>query len=426
MDNWIYEKINKINSLEDRALLNKIMLSVFSSLEEYTKARYDSIEKSVLSDIKINRKKYTMYTSIVSRDKLNPISEFLFPILEEDKEESFYEINAIRKAIIYKEDLFLFNVFLECDYLKILEIINEKKEFYGEIKTNKKIYRGKFIIKSNDKYKEKIRILYETFIFNNIPWETVNVPYINKMVDVYLIGIEDEISTDEEITKININFEEYSELVKYNMVPIWNLRECDIKTNGFAKPCIDKVNYEHIIAVNAENGYLIKLSSDNNIGNIEFREGNISIITTERERNRWGIFEFTPYVKAEEDILEYQIMDNGQMDTYSNKISISGNQNIKTKGELIRLINSYNISKYITFKDVRIIKPRQEKDETYNLNEFIVDEIRDGEINKVLMLYLSPCEHEEISEYLYRDILSFIVSRVQFIYPEYKCEGRLI
>ena len=35
----------------------------------------------------------------------------------------------------------------------------------------------------------------------------------------------------------------------------------------------------------------------------------------------------------------------------------------------------------------------------------------------------SPVDEANI---LNRDILSFIMSEIQYIYPEYKCEGRLI
>lgn len=438
MDNWIYEKINKVNDLEDRALLKKIMLSVFSSLEEYTKSRYDYIENRVLNEITLNRRKYTIYSSIVNREKIDPISEFLFPMLDEDKEETIYEINTIRKAIMYKEELFLFKVFLKCDYLKILEILNKKRKLNGIIETDKKIHKAQFVIKENTQYKEKIKKLYQTFILNNISWETINIPYINKIVDVILIGSFDEIDQDEKILKIDVDFGEYTDFTKYDMVPMWNIREIDVKTNGFASPCIDKINYEHAISINSENGYLIKFSQGET-GNIIFKEDSISILTSERERKEWGVYEFLPYASEETENLEYQIMDNEQVDTFSNRISINNNQNIKTKSELLRLVNSYSISRYIKFLDLKLIDFKEETNESYDLNYFIVDEIRESKIKRVLMLYFTPCteldssnkvkqsdDKEDSMEYLYRDILSFIISRIQFVYQEYKCEGRLI
>lgn len=437
MDNWIYEKINKVSDLEDRALLKKIMLSVFSSLEEYTESRYDYIENRVFNEISVNKKKYTIYSSVVERTKINPISEFLFPILEEDKEESIYEIKTIRKAIKYKEELFLFKVFLQCDYLKIIDILKEKATLNGIIETDKKIHKAQFIIEENIQYKQKIKKLYENFIFNNIPWETVNIPYINKIVNVVLVGVLDEIAGDEKILKIDVDFGEYTDFVKYDMVPLWNIRENIVKTNGFASPCIDKINFEHSISINPDNGYLISFSEGDDC-DVIFKEDSISILSLDSERNRWGVYEFLPYDKEEADNLQYKIMDNGQIDSFSNRISTNNNQGIKTKSELIKLINSYSISKYIKFIDLKLIECSEEANECYELNDFIADEIREGNIKKVLMMYFKPCNMQENTnisekanydsnsmEYLFRDILSFIVSKIQFIYPEYKCEGRL-
>lgn len=57
------------------------------------------------------------------------------------------------------------------------------------------------------------------------------------------------------------------------------------------------------------------------------------------------------------------------------------------------------------------------------MNEFILDEIRDGDRGKVLALYFRAKDN---NFYLNRDILSFLVSEIQLFYPEYHCEGRLI
>ena len=52
MDSLLYQKLNKISDLEDRALLKKIMQSVFSSLEDYTIAKYNLIENKVFLELR--------------------------------------------------------------------------------------------------------------------------------------------------------------------------------------------------------------------------------------------------------------------------------------------------------------------------------------------------------------------------------------
>ena len=56
------------------------------------------------------------------------------------------------------------------------------------------------------------------------------------------------------------------------------------------------------------------------------------------------------------------------------------------------------------------------------MNAFITDEIRNREAQEKLILFFRPGQKET---WLQRDILSFLVSEVQRIYPEYDCGGVL-
>ena len=103
---------------------------------------------------------------------------------------------------------------------------------------------------------------------------------------------------------------------------------------------------------------------------------------------------------------------------------LQNNKNIKTKTDISRLVNSFDVSRYLKFKDVKLIDINNNvKKESYDANDFIADEIRESNIKKSLILLFEPLDKEN---YLNYDILSFIVSEVQFIYPEYQCEGRII
>ena len=97
---------------------------------------------------------------------------------------------------------------------------------------------------------------------------------------------------------------------------------------------------------------------------------------------------------------------------------------MKTKSELARVINSFEASKYLKFKEV-ILEDCSDinSNETYDVNDFIIDEIRDANIKKRLILKFQAIDKDN---YINNDILSFLVSEAAFLYPEYKCEGRLI
>ena len=49
--NRIYEKLNDIQELDDKVILKKIMMSVFSSLEEYSNEKYAQLEERVFDEV---------------------------------------------------------------------------------------------------------------------------------------------------------------------------------------------------------------------------------------------------------------------------------------------------------------------------------------------------------------------------------------
>ena len=150
MDSSIYEKLNKISDLEDRAVLKKIMTSVFASLEEYTKESYDNIEKRVFNALQIEKDKYDVYSCICPLEEVDPISDFFYPMVSEDLEKPEYEIKDIINALENNEELFLFKVFLDCDYLKCQEIIENGELLRGTIRTNKRNHEAYFNLGINN------------------------------------------------------------------------------------------------------------------------------------------------------------------------------------------------------------------------------------------------------------------------------------
>lgn len=233
MENRIYEKLSEIKDLNDRVLLKKIMNSVFEELEEHSNNRINGLEKRVFNELHYIKEKYNIYSTIVKRDRLDITDEFLFPMLLEDTEEKVYDTKEILKVLEAKESKKLFKVFLKCDYLIFKEFISRNSNIKGVIKTDKKTYEAHFKVQENHEYKSKIERLYKSFINSNIAWTTINNPYIHKIADLFLIGCEDKIQEDEEIIEIEVDFGDYSKFIKYNMVPLWNVKELSIKCSVF-------------------------------------------------------------------------------------------------------------------------------------------------------------------------------------------------
>lgn len=426
MDDRIYEKLNEIKDLKDRVLLKQIMNSVFEALEEHSNNKVYELEKRVFSELPYIKEKYNVYSTIVKRDRYDVTEDFLFPMLKEDLEDKVYAAEEIQQSLGAKEHKNLFKIYLKGDYSTYKKFLEESFKLKGVIKTDKKTHEAYFTVAQNCEYKNIVYKLYKGFINSNIAWTTINNPYIHKFANVILTGCEDSIEEEENITSIEVDFQEYSEFIEYDMMPLWNVRELILKGDGFPIPCIDKVGYEHNISIEKEginNGYLVDHENEA-IDGVTFTKKAVVIASNIDKAVEWKLLSIISSDKNSKKKYEYELMSNEVNINFSNKLAFDKAYTIKTKTELARLINSFKAAKYLNFKEVVLMEETLEEDkETYEVNDFIIDEIREDKIKKVLVLYFEPIDKEN---YLNKDILSFLVSEVQFIYPEYRCEGRLI
>jgi hypothetical protein len=95
---------------------------------------------------------------------------------------------------------------------------------------------------------------------------------------------------------------------------------------------------------------------------------------------------------------------------------------IRTKGEVARILQTYGMDE-LSFADVRVADRYDKAVRTYDVNTFIVDEIRRDEDKKFLILTFTATDRDD---YLLWDKISFLISEIQLIYAEYRCVGELL
>ncbi len=424
MKEEIYEKLGHIGDLEERKMLKNIMEGVFLSLYEHSETMYEKLQERVFEEIEVVEGKYNIYTSIVSKSDFDPIHSFLYPMRVEDLQITTFDLDRLLHILVEEKKTFIFNVFFQCDYLIFKEILQENKTFKGTIRTDKKSYVAYFELEEEDIYQQQIEALYKIFIHNEIPWHTINAPYIHKIARVNLIGVEENISSKEIIEEIVIDFGEYAHYVRYDMVPLWNLQRLDVMGMGFAMPCENKLFYEHKVSLSEmglDDGYLV---ASEDIEGIRHTRDYLYITAPIEESVMWDICKITNPKDVQISGNYYPLMSNAKKANFIDKISQKITYPIKTKAEILRLLNILEAATKVELADIKLIEQGQlGGSETYNLNSFIIDEIRDSTTSKVLLL--SFYEKGKTS-YISRDILSFIVSEIQYYYPEYRCEGRLL
>lgn len=426
MKEMIQEQLNHIQKLDERVLLKELLNGVFMGLYEKNEEMYNALEQRVFDEIEYDKHSYSIQTSIIEKKDYDRTHHLLAPILEEDIEEKVYDLEAILNAMNENQPYFMLKVFLKVDYLVFRDIINADEKFRGIIHTDKRNYEAYFKIEMNKDYQNKIHQLYKIFIKNGIPWRTINAPYISKMVNVYLINCTESINLEEEIVEIDIDFGQYAKYVQYDLVPVWNVKRLELTSTGFPMPCEDHINYEHLISIKeygVDNGYLVE-DSEEQIQYVRHNKENLTVVGKIPEAQQWYVYMIIREKATKLDQYKYPLMTNSQKRSFTEHLNKQTGMVIKTKAELVRLIESYKFNTYFQFKEFKIENIQDSQSaETYNLNEFIIDEIRDSNYTKKLILYFTSTDSHL---FIIRDLLSFIISEIQLFYPEYQCEGKLI
>lgn len=422
MKDIIIDRLNKIEDLEQRKILKNIMQGVFTNLIDYEENVFKDIEARVFNEIEDIGKKYDIYITICDKNKVDPVDEFLHPIFKEDIEDKKYDIKEMLQKLKNKEKVKLATVFINSSYITIKELIHNERSYEGKLITDKGIHKIEIKLEQNKKYMKEIEKLYDIFQSNSLSWRTINNPYANKFFDVALIKCE-EITEEEEIKEISLNLEEYEKYKMIDIVPLWNIERVNLKSSGFPVPAIDKVNFEHLLSLKklgVDNGYLVDAKEE--VSYIKRTENELTIVSPKEKAGSWKIFKIVQPQLEEIRKCEYRLVSNSRIDGFINRFSQKQASIIRTRGEINRIINSFEVSKDFELMAIEI-EDEKEKGMTYDMNSFIADDIRLGDNKKIMTLKFEAQLKDSTIIY---DLISFLVSEIQLYFPEYKCEGELI
>lgn len=432
MKERIKAKLNRISDLDERTVLKNVLSDIFLEIYNLSNESFRILEKRVYSEVVIQNP-YNIYGTVVPRDEVDLSSDFFFPILPDKLDPPIYDFNEIKRAVMQKEPYFLFDVFFNCNYDEFFKLVSSDREFNGVINTDYRDYRVTFEIEQNFEYINIIENLYKLFSANAISWKTVNFPYLWRFVDVYIVSCEPmdggeddsflEMASDENITGMSVDFEEYKDFAQYSMIPLWNLAHYDYTLKSVPIPVGDIVNYEHIIDINDidnPGGILIDFQNME-IPNIR-RSMDKIYVTLNNKKANWSIYNLVPNYNNKFDEYEKETFSNEKKINFTQSYVNTKSQNVKTKAELIRLINSFGLDKYIVFVDVSIVDYDVENSGIY-LNYFIEDEIRDMSSKKNMLIFFQAVDLEHNYN---KDIMNFVVSELQEYFPEYICVGEII
>ena len=91
----------------------------------------------------------------------------------------------------------------------------------------------------------------------------------------------------------------------------------------------------------------------------------------------------------------YDLMNNAQVDSFAARMVAFYGTVIKTRAELRRLLAAYDVSAYVEFVSAQVV-PGAVAGESYEVNLFLKDEVRDLAASKSLLLRFRPMKADWI------------------------------
>lgn len=425
MKDYIRKRMLEITERNDRELFKETVGDILSAIYDYNRQAYEGLEQRVLEECSPNQYRYAVSISMTDRQHYDETDRFLYPMRPEDIKEVKLSCQDIKTAFAEEKRLRLYTVFIQGTATQVRQLLRqEERTFNGIIKTEKREYKASFSLRQNTDYIQMIEELYAVFGANFQPWSTVCTAYLSKLADVYLCSSE-KLRDNEEIDRIQIDFEEYSGLVRYGMIPLWNLRPLTEKTSTYPNPCVDKINYEHQFfaqRLNPDCGYLVR-DTEAEITNIRRLNGDLFITCPIERPCEWRLYEVHQGTGREK--YPYPVLSNQYKESFSGSITEMFRRSIKTKAEMGRLIESFDYGDYLTFDGFELCTEISQecRDANYNMDSFLTDELRTGDAGQLLLIRFMA---RNPANYLNEDIMSFLVTQVQRIFPDYRCAGCII
>ncbi len=420
MKEMIRREIQSISTLEERVAFKDLMEGVFISLYETNLSMYRKLEERIMNDLAYDAGRYLIRTGIVERACYDWSHHQMSAMQEEDTKPRILSAGEIREEISRSGRYRAGSVFLRCDSIEVSGLAASGMEEDAVIKAGRE-YPVKVHVQRSRRYLDQIGSLYRLFIKNGIPWVTVNAPYLFKMLDLYISSLPEEIADEEAVILAGVELGAYNKLAYHDMVPIWNVGYRKVESVGFPVPCADRRGYEHVVSLDdgAEHGYLV---ADEEAQEVRRVGEKLYIMGRDGRAKRWDICTIRGGRERRTDRYSFPVMENLRRDTFCERFQKNSGRPVRTRGELERYIRGFGLEDQIGYAGCSIEEETGEA-ETYSMNFFIEDEIRDKERRKRLVLTFRQVGAEK---WLLRDLAGFLASSVQEFFPEYHCMGRLL
>lgn len=411
MEDYIKQRLSEIGDTAERSFAREILLKGFLPAVQVMEERYRELEERVRREIEIPGSRYTVYTTVIRCRDYDASNPTWFPVCRSDAEP---DRRACRR-IYFRGN--------EREKRRF-----EQQEFFTAVDDGGQTRRVG--IRRSEDYRKAVEELYGLFVYNRVPWHTVNTGDLDRFYDVY--PMED---TTENMDGWEIDFGEWHERVGQDHMALWNLEYFTFRSMKFMVPCIDGKYYEHELSLkeyDPDCGYMVKGNED--ILSIRREQGRILMVSLKESFQEWQACRFGKRPDTDSYGYSHRILSNERKEHFADHLAVRYGQGIHSRTELFRLAEELDTEGRIRLRDCRIRDTEQPDSCPADMNWFLREDLFPMETRKVLELTFVERtgsvgvsgEAEDLCDPDSEDMLRYVISQIQLLFDEYRCVGRLV
>ena len=409
---YVKDRLSEIKDEDEYALAKSVLYEGLYKMSEVFEERFKTLYQKVYDELEDRKESYEIAIMLLSKKEKVFLKRF-YPISEEDVLEENDAIeekqreNNVKTVYLNATDSICKN--FSKDKLRVT-FTKEREQVEIFVKP-KKAFR----------YRREVADLHETFSHNGLIWDTVNTVYIDRFFDIDLSDVPDD------ARGVEVDYGKYSDMIKEDIYPVWNIEKTLFKSSTFLSPCNDGLYYEREMVLSKDKEVALRLIAKTE-GMVSIRHEDERIFIKSYEESYsdltgYNIFDIR-YTKEE---LPIDLISNKRKENMIGRWEKNRNVKIHTKAEIERIIEELDISEYISLKSCERFEAVEEqflKEEDKilpDMNSFFEGEIAIKKDSPKLILKFLRNSDSNLCEGMVR----YAVSQVDLGFDEYSCVGVL-
>jgi len=410
---YVKKRLLEIKDEDEYALAKSVLYDGLYKMSEVFEERFKSLYKKVYDELESQEESYEIAVLLLSKND-NVFLRMFFPVSEADvskdsagdvREDSKEKTSTVQTIYLNAADS-VCKAFAK-EKISVSFTINGEKNLTS-VQPKKAI-----------RYRQELGKLNETFSHNGLRWNTVNTAYLDRFFDIDLSTVV------QNARDVEVHYGKYSDMVKENIYPVWNVEKTLFKSSTFLSPSKDGLYYEREMIRQKDKEIILCLVQKTD-GMVGIRQEEEKIIVKSYEESYadlegYHIFDIR-YTKEE---LPAGLISNKRKESLIGRLSANSKDKLHTKAEIERIIEELDIKEYVSLKSCERLVMKKDFLETGkilpDMNNFSSDDFQvTNESPKLILRFLRNSESN-----LCEAMVRYAVSQLQMNFDEYICIGVL-